>query len=258
MKGILPSFLKFDTTNDLVRIGRDHDGGYLVSKIDIDDSEILVGLGISDDWSFESDFLRHKKVPIFAYDASVNKKVFIKKITNSLMRHLKHFYRIDKPKDFLYWVKVYFSYKKFFSEDRKHIEKLVGLNAEGKHCTMNDILSEVKSNNIFLKIDIEGSEYRILDTLITNKDRICGMVIEFHDCDIHLAKIQNFVEKFDLNLVHVHANNYAPIRIDDDLPIVLELTFSKNSKVRKLDSLPHRLDMPNNRLANEINLKFED
>ena len=58
--------------------------------------------------------------------------------------------------------------------------------------------------------------------------------------------------------MHVHANNYAPIRIDDDLPIVLELTFSKNSKVRKLDSLPHRLDMPNNRLVNEINLKFKD
>ena len=251
MKGILPSFLKFDTTNDLVRIGRDHDGGYLVSKIDIDYSEVLFGLGISDDWSFVSDFLRHKKVPIFAYDASVNKKDFIKNIKNSLIR-------INKPKDFLYWVKVYFSYKKFFSEDRKHIEKFVGLNAEGKHCTMNDILSEVKSNKIFLKIDIEGSEYRILDTLITNKDRICGMVIEFHDCDIHLAKIQNFVEKFDLNLVHVHANNNAPTRIDDDLPIVLELTFSKNSKVRKLDSLPHRLDMPNNRLADEINLKFKN
>ena len=58
--------------------------GNIEIPIDIDDSEILVGLGISDDWSFESDFLRHKKVPIFAYDASVNKKVFIKKINDSL------------------------------------------------------------------------------------------------------------------------------------------------------------------------------
>ena len=72
MKGILPSFLKFDTTNDLVRIGRDHDGGYLVSKIDIDDSEILVGLGISDDWSFESDFLRHKISTSFFFSPIVS------------------------------------------------------------------------------------------------------------------------------------------------------------------------------------------
>ena len=123
---------------------------------------------------------------------------------------------------------------------------------------MNDVLSEVKSNNIFLKIDIEGSEYEILDTLISNKDRICGLVIEFHDCDIHLAKIKNFVEEFGLRLIHIHANNFEPMRIYDDLQKALELTFSKNSKVRKLDSLPHILDMPNDKFAEEIKLEFEN
>ena len=44
----------------------------------------------------------------------------------------------------------------------------------------------------------------------------------------------------------------------DDLPKALELTFSKNSKVRKLGSLPHIVDMPSDRFADEIILEFEN
>lgn len=35
----------------LVRLGKDHDGGYLVSAPDINAAECLVGLGLNDDWS---------------------------------------------------------------------------------------------------------------------------------------------------------------------------------------------------------------
>ena len=44
MKGILPSFLKFKSASDLVRVGRDFDGGYLISQSDIDASEYLIGM----------------------------------------------------------------------------------------------------------------------------------------------------------------------------------------------------------------------
>ena len=73
------------------------------------------------------------------------------------------------------------------------------------------------------------------------------MVIELHDVDIHLKEIEEFLNQFSLNLVHAHANNFAPIREDDDLPLVLELTFSKYSDVSKDFKLPHKLDMPNNK-----------
>ena len=64
MLGLLPNFLKFKKTNDLVRIGRDNDGGYLVSRNDIDNSDILISFGISEDWSFEVDFIKKKKSSI--------------------------------------------------------------------------------------------------------------------------------------------------------------------------------------------------
>lgn len=249
MKGILPSFLKFKSASDLVRVGRDFDGGYLISQSDIDASEYLIGMGINDDWSFERDFLKIKEMPLVAYDASISKTIFLKKI-------IKSFFRIDNPTILLHWIKVYSSYKTFFTGNRSHIKKFVGLNASGLHCSMNEVLKKAASNKLFIKIDIDCSEYRILETLIKNKEKICGIAIEFHDCDTRLNEIKNFVENIGLNLVHVHANNWAPIRTDDSLPTVLELTFSKHADVKDQAYLPHEYDMPCNKLSKEINLEF--
>lgn len=249
MKGILPSFLKFKSASDLVRIGRDFDGGYLISKSDLNASECLIGMGINDDWSFESEFLKNKEIPLLAYDASISKTIFFKKIIKSI-------FRIDNPRLLLHWIRVYFAYKKFFVGNRQHIKKFVGLNASGAHCSMDEIFSKTDSKKLFLKIDIDSSEYRILETLIKNKERICGIAIEFHDCDTRINEIKHFVEKIGLKLIHVHANNWAPIRTEDSLPTVLELTFSKHAKVINQSYLPHKYDMPCNKLSNEINLEF--
>ena len=241
MKAHLPNFFLVKQAKDLVRLGRDYDGGYLVSQSDIEKSELLIGLGINDDWSFEEDFLKRKKIPIYAYDASVSGKHFLKKI-------IKSSFRIDSLKLFFHWLKVLVKYKIFFSQPQvHHIQKFVGLNSNNEHhCTFENVINETDSKNIFLKIDIEGSEYRFLNDIIANEDRISGMVIELHDCDIHLKKIKKFINQFRLNLVHVHANNFSPIRLDDGLPLVLELTFSKHAEFLDNYSLPHKLDMPNN------------
>lgn len=242
MKAHLPNFFSVKQARDLVRIGKKYDGGYLVSQSDIEKSEILIGLGINDDWSFEEDFLSRKKVCIFAYDASVSKEYFIKKVIKSIIR-------IDNLKIFFHWLKVLLKYNRFFSQSNvHHIQKFVGLNTESSaHCTFLNVLNATESKNIFLKIDIEGSEYRFLNDIISNEERITGMVIELHDVDIHLKEIEEFLNQFSLNLVHAHANNFAPIREDDDLPLVLELTFSKYSDVSNDFKLPHKLDMPNNK-----------
>lgn len=249
MKAHLPNFFLLKQATDLVRIGRDYDGGYLVSQSDIEQSELLIAFGINDDWSFEEDFLNQKKVSVYAYDASVSEKHFLKQL-------IKSAFRIDNLKIFAHWVKVIVKYKKFFLQPNvHHIQKFVGLNSESKqHCTFLDVLNETNSKNIFLKIDIEGSEYRFLNDIIANEERITGMVIELHNCDIHLKEIELFVKQLKLNLVHVHANNYAPIRLDDNLPLVLELTFSKYGNCSIDYKLPHKLDMPNNKNWSEYEL----
>lgn len=248
----LPNFFSFKSANDLIRIGKKNDGGYLVSQSDINMSDVLISLGISDDWSFEENFVAKKNVEVFAYDASVNEKFFFKNFILSLIN-------VFNLKIAIYWLRVFFSYKKFFGQAQNHhILKFVGVNTDDNtYCTLSSILNDMKYKNFFLKIDIEGSEYRMLDTLILKQDRISGLVIEFHDCDLHLKSIKKFIQNFKLKLVHIHANNYAPIRLDDGLPLVLELTFSKYCKVFNKSYLPHMFDMPNNKYRSEIIIKIK-
>ena len=66
--------------------------------------------------------------------------------------------------------------KKFFTGNRKHIKKF-GLNTDDSSVYMSSIFNEINYKIYFLKVDIEGSEYRILDTLVDNKNRISGLVI---------------------------------------------------------------------------------
>ena len=64
---MLPSSFRPDGTYDLVRLGKDHDGGYLVEAQSLRQTARLLAFGLSDDWSFEKDFLRRRPVPLASF-----------------------------------------------------------------------------------------------------------------------------------------------------------------------------------------------
>jgi hypothetical protein len=253
MQANLPRHFSFRTATDLERIGSDNDGGYLVCKADVEKSDLLISFGVFDNWSFEEQFVQKKDVDVFAYDASVSEKGFRKQF-------LKSFVTFNNPTHTSKRLKTWLGYRKFFRRPNiHHIEKFVGFDStDGRYCSMDEVLNVSSHRNIFLKIDIEGSEYRILDSLIANQERFTGLAIEFHDCDLHTKAIEYFLSKFALKLVHIHANNYAPIRRDNLHPTTLELTFSKNATQLEQAQLPHALDMPNHRKKPEIFLTIEN
>ncbi len=231
---------------DLIRIGRDNDGGYLVEKKSLENTQSLISLGISDDWSFEEQFLKkNKNTSIKCFDDVLDEKLLLKKIIIQF---------------------VFFFYNRNFRLLKKHIstylsflrmKKKIQFNKKKiSYNDLNKILNQEK-NNIFLKIDIEGGEYRILDDLLLNQKKIIGLVIEFHDCDLHRKKILEFLSSFNLTLVHIHGNNFAERDLNNDIT-VLELTFSKNPvQVGDINILPNKLDMPNNFQKSEIILNFK-
>ena len=124
---------------------------------------------------------------------------------------------------------------------------------------IDSIIKEDPSNDIFFKIDIEGSEYRILSQLIKHSSHISGLVIEFHDCDLNLDKIINFVENFELQIVHIHVNNWDYIS-STGLPRALEITFSPkqfNSKLKDEDKkYPISLDQSNVPNMKDLPIEF--
>jgi hypothetical protein len=251
MNAFIPSFFKHKRPSDLVRVGRANDGGYTISEKDIIETSHLISLGMDDDWSFESGFKLINEVPIFIYDRSISKRFFLKRMIRSILRVEKQFILLKS-------IKTYLSYISFFQDEVKHIEKNVGLDLAGS-ITMDNVFKETDSNKIFLKIDIEGGEYRLLDSIIENQNRLTGMVMEFHDCDLHIALIENFLSKFSLSLVNIHANNCGPIDDKTGIPVSLELSFSSQAVAsNEFCSYPNSIDQTNNPFEDEIILNFSD
>ena len=85
-----------------------------------------------------------------------------------------------------------------------------------------------KTNNIFLKIDIESSEYLILDQIINFPKKIIGFTIEFHELNIYRKKVEAFLDKVKKNyrLVHIHGNNYTGLD-KKFIPYTVEMTFAR-------------------------------
>lgn len=245
----MPAALRPWHCDDLVRLGSDGDGGYLVRETDIASAEVLVGMGIADDWTFERDFLLRRDVPLLAYDASVGPQMFALGVLDGLIQP-------HRPRVLWRAIQNIFNYPRFFSGKRRHVRKHVGPGHPARHARFAEVKRAIGERQVFLKIDIEGGEYRILKDLIGLAAQTCGLVIEFHDCDLHRARILDFVATYPLSLVHLHINNFGPLD-EDGFPFVLELTFSAApSGDVPASPLPHPLDRPNRAGKPEYRIAF--
>jgi hypothetical protein len=262
---ILPNFLNPYKFDDLIRIGKANDGGYVVRSQDIADTKNLISLGISFDFSFEEEFIKkNKKINISTYDGSVGFKYYFKKCkyrTKSFMLRpsKKNFFNaIDGMKSFLEFA-IFFKFNLF--SRIKHIEKFVtsdkavfkdfeeSYGYKPKSIKFIDIISK-NMNSVFLSIDIEGGEYDLLDQICKYSNNLTGLNIEFHNVQENLEKIETFVKNCNLLLIHTHINNFGPII--KGIPSVVELSFSRNLEKNKQGNsrltnyLPIDLDQPNN------------
>jgi hypothetical protein len=257
---MLPKEFKPKHKYNLIRIGRNNDGGYLVEKDSILKSNSLVSFGIGFDWSFEKDFFNYRKIPIHCYDHTL-KYSYIKKFSrHSLFSLLKpSMWRFDAFKELKKKIFLYKDYKNFFKEDAVHFRSAIGIGF--KRIRLKEIFDRIRHHPIFFKIDIEGSEYRILEEIIELQDFICGIVIEFHDIDLHEDKILNFINNFKLKLVHVHAQNPGGEQYltESGDPTQLEMTFSNAENFLDINpQIPHNLDQVSDPRFGEIKLYFKD
>jgi len=241
---------------NLIRIGSANDGGYLAEKSSHDSAQTLISLGLNDNWTFEKEFSGNFKLPVIGFDCVLNAKFLIKKIVSCIILLYK-FYDGKRYISLFKSISVYFDYlnhRKFFHQ------KFVGYSNNERSITFETLMQTYGTTTpMFLKCDIEGWEYRILDGLVQFERCFSGVVIEFHDVDLHRERIQSFIEKFSLTLVHIHPNNFAGV---DNFghPLVIEMTFAKNPVPLNFlpYSLPHPLDRPCSDAIAEIPLQIPD
>jgi hypothetical protein len=252
--------------DNLIRLGRDWDGGYVISREQIQETETLLSFGINDDWSFEIDFEKAKHIKIMAFDYSVSWKSGMENIKNSIgyalggLLILKRSWIRRSYKNIISILKNIKEIKNYFrkNHDRYFIPKYLNTFNDKKNITFDSIfkdLADTKNLSVFIKMDIEGSEYKNLPHLLPYFDKINGMVIEFHNLhkqdslDDFKKTTELILEYFEV--IHIHGNTGGGAIINTLLPVVPEITFihkamiSKNTVKSKTKYPIDGLDFPN-------------
>ena len=125
----------------------------------------------------------------------------------------------------------YFEYFSFFRDPHKHLRKRVTAASHGAiDITLDSILNTSApggEHDVFLKMDIEGSEYEIVPDIIKNHPRIRCLVAEFHKLHKRTDEFNRAIRMLaqHFSIVHIHGNNIGPYDETIDFPISVEVTF---------------------------------
>uniref|UniRef100_A0A6C0ICL3 Methyltransferase FkbM domain-containing protein n=1 Tax=viral metagenome TaxID=1070528 RepID=A0A6C0ICL3_9ZZZZ len=224
------SLILYQSPFNKKRIGKLNDGGYVITDLP-GNYDIFLSGGISNDISFEEALLNiYPDLICYAFDGTIN-------------------YIPDTNKNI-----------KFYNKN------LGNVNNE----TTTDLEEfMINYSNIFMKIDIEGHEFRIMPNIIEKNliSKVKQLIIEIHSpADIslypnyfkglqdikneHMFSLLNKLNNTH-TLIHFHANNGCLIQTIDGikLPHVFELTYIRNDfivdKIRNIQPLPTPIDMIN-------------
>lgn len=230
---ILPAILHPQHRDDLIRLGVEREGGYVLTRGILDASDFLVTAGLGYEWSFEAAYATHKKVKydqccFHGYDPTIlGDKDFAKVLGRVAWRR---FFSKDHSTRYT----LLSNHKEFFGgSPGKHFPLWVADKDSNDSVTINSAIDRALEagggSKILVKIDIEGAEYETLPTL-TNTSKVAGLICEFHDINARLDEFLGIVEQLqqDFHLVHTHAVNCGKPR-QLKLPDMFELTFEHKS-----------------------------
>lgn len=239
------SLLIYKVPNNLIRVGPKQDGGYVI--VDELIYDLFLTCGIANDIRFEESFLDlHSGIDCFAFDGTIN--------------------TFPKHRNNMIW----------FNKNIGHVNN-------GKITNLKEYMKD--NSNIFLKMDIEGSEFNWIDCMTEDElNKFSQIVMEIHwPFDIYRSDMLKKLTKTHY-AIHIHSNNYCSrdipkhlpsgrsydgtIKINNKilpsiiLPEVFEITYVRknlfnDSLITKIDfNGPTPLDFPNNPYAPEISLSI--
>ncbi len=253
----------------LIRLGRQLDGGYVISEKSLEICDSLVSFGINNDWFFELDFIKIKKNPVLMVDDVFCETGNNVKLIKGFITSVVKFYNNEVRKQFVKDLRFSWPFLKAkFIEGNsiRYIKYFISNNNNFSNITIEELFNKyskfLSKNNRMLKIDIEGNEYDIINDLLKFENNISSLIIEFHDIidnpsrfEIELNKILNYYY-----IEHVHFNNYATIL--NDVCDTIELSFIHKKfcigdVMLSTSKYPIAgLDFPNNCDKNDYDIMF--
>ena len=216
MKEIKCDFLKIDNSGinlpHVIRIGAVRDGGYFVTKRLVEEADFLISGGISYNVAFEKDFWDiNRTAKLIMIDGSFNFFTYIARPFYWMLFKRSFLMKIGGLIDMLYLKKKATFLKKYLGADFS-MKQIFNLHIES-------------DNTGYLKLDIEGAEYALLDDIISYKDRLTGCAIEFHNVPNHIEEINSFLLRLQMTVIGFCINETGKLNAAG-IPNVIELCFA--------------------------------
>ncbi len=247
----LPNILEPKQDYPLVRLGSSRDGGYLIDKRLLNND--LLSFGISGDWKFEKDWKRlsEPSCRIVTFDGSIGAAKF-------LVDAVASSFRLHKPDLIMRNWRVLVDYFRFLKTQTSFHQKFLTRNTVGgAHETFpNALYNYSLTQPVFLKMDIEGNEYELLDVIIDHKASLVGIAIEFHNPLANIEAIKDFVSGIDMNITNVHANNCLSKYDSNRGEPSIEISLSTQTGTEPFSGHPHPLERENDPTCEPIAIKF--
>lgn len=251
-------YLQPRASGNLKRFGGGGDGGYVLSKKIVDQSDTLISFGVGQNIDFEREILKsNPAINVYMFDHTV--KAPSKR--NLLLNVMRSIYFFDR-RHFTNSLKFYNDYKNLTKSAKHFQNKVTNLKWNKYDLHINEIIHTFGSDLQFMKIDIEGDEYKILPSIIEVIDKFTGLIVEFHHIDSSYEKFEKCVKDLQLthDIEHLHGNNYSDLT-SIGLPEVLEISFIRkdlNLNASPVIELPIRnLDYPNSSWRTDFMFKWK-
>ena len=257
--------------SDLVRVGPEGDCGYVIPRSVANNTNGMYSVGISTNWEFEVEMAtRNPRIRIRAFDRTSGWTVFAFVSLRDLLKgdssEAEKMTISARFKSALRYLNLSIKFRIFFSGRKKFERKWVReLSSSKSEISFTDSVQGLfDKDEVMLKIDIEGGEYELSESLIEcirdNSDKINSIVMEFHDTRIRRSEFENLVRGIAsvVPIVHIHGNNCVVVA-PDGLPEVVEITFARDCEKSFSENLSfplQGLDYPNDRSLPDLSFSF--
>ena len=217
----------------LTRLGREHDGGYVIPEDQIAPCDLLISLGLNDDVSFDRDFLAlNPGARAVGVDARTGWWFTTRRRIHTLWGMIRHTVTGNRKKKRAASESFQGlnTLSRIYRPPNQRLRAWVGGSSQPGHIRLSEILDRfpgTRDHDAFLKMDIEGAEYDVVPDIVAGADRIRCIAAELHYLDEWTPKVNAALRAMDEQyvVVHVHANNFSRYDEANGFPTAVEVTW---------------------------------
>lgn len=203
--------IKITKRNDLQKFGTDY-GGWVIPTRLIDEHSICYCVGCGEDISFDLSLIDHFNCDVYGFDPTPRAIEYVKSVVGQNPKY--HFYNVGlwDAEDTL---------KFFVPKNPTHVShSLVNLQKTNEHILikvnrLSSLMKDLGHEKIdLLKIDIEGAEYKVIESIIEDGINIKVICVEYDECSNPLDS--NYKDRVQTSVHHLQDNGYSLVSVQDN------------------------------------------